>query len=290
MPHRKGPRQSIALVLVAIASASPIRAQTAACPDLDARAELASLGIDAPPDREGGPEYLAWGHGFERPALGVGYLEVETRDPMAASDWLPAIALPLYWRPADPEPGIWIHRGWWVPADDPAGGRLPLTYRGMVETGYEVPSFVVLEARADGWLALHVDIGPGSGRGVTSGVMWVPSCRLAGGPGADLRFIPWTDVFGPGGTASGITFRDGERHALRARPGTGAARIGWIEPRDEIEILELDGDWARVRTSRPGRHLTGCLGETWTGMEREGWVRWRDPASGPWIWYPTRGC
>ena len=231
-------------------------------------------------------EYRSWGGGFSGTPLGVGHLAVGFveggPDP---SDWLPHVRVPLFPSPGAPAPTTWIDRGWWIPIAPSAAPR-PLTYRGMVETGYEVPSFIVHATRDDGWIQILVDIGPLAVRGASSGLMWTHTCLL--GEGAlPLTLVLWEDAFVG---RPGFTWRDGVRHALRTGPGTEHDRLAWVETDDELELLEIEGEWARVRVTSPGRYETTCLGREWTGQEREGWVKWRDEASGPWVWFPTRGC
>ncbi len=77
---------------------------------------------------------------------------------------------------------------------------------------------------------------------------------------------------------------------MRSRPDAEASELSSLGPDDEVQILEFQDDWARVRAFVPGVFLTGCLGEGWEGRTLEGWIRWRDPAAGTLLWYPTRGC
>lgn len=232
-------------------------------------------------------EYWTWSDGFEREDLGVGFLEARHSDAAPGTDdWLRHIQLPLFARAGDAEPSVWISDGFWVPATDPSQRR-PFTYRGTVETSYEYSSFIVKEARDDGWIQLHVDIGPLDQRGISWGYMWTHTCFLEDGT-VPLRLRTWEEFFSSFGLP--LTFRDGSRHALRDGAGTQHSRTEWIEGDDEVEILEVRGDWARVRVSRPGQYLTGCLGADWDGELFEGWIQWRSPEVGPWLWYPTRGC
>jgi hypothetical protein len=53
--------------------------------------------------------------------------------------------------------------------------------------------------------------------------------------------------------------------------------------------LEMAGDWMRVRVRQPAWHCNGS-DQTFRGVIRQGWIRWRDEKKGPWVWYPTRGC
>jgi len=281
-------RPALILVLAAVAGASgEAHAQTSTCPDM-ARPVL----IDAPPaspdSSARGFAYWRWSHAFERETTGVGVLEPAVRSDGSPPgyDWLPDVSLPLYARPDDEAPAAWMHLGWWVVPSDRTDDRV-LGYRGMLETDYEQASLVVMQAREDGWVQVWVDIGP-IARAVSHGLMWTHTCLLDLGS-TPLGLSLWEDRFvGPG--APPLSFMGESRHALRGELGVGGSLIAWLEPEDEVELLEISGDWARVRASRPGRFLTGCLGEEWRGESLAGWVRWRDSASGSWLWYPTRGC
>jgi hypothetical protein len=43
----------------------------------------------------------------------------------------------------------------------------------------------------------------------------------------------------------------------------------------------------RARVTQPSNY---CAGENIAVSQYEGWVRWRSPEKGPWVWYFTRGC
>ena len=265
----------------------PVAAQTEACAGVS-RPVLADGPAVAPDSVARGTQYYAWSHAFERASTGVGVLETGASSDGSppGSDWLPRISLPLYGRPGDETVAAWIHRGWWVVPRDRASDR-PIGYRGMLETSYEEAGMVVTRVRDDGWIEVWVDIGP-IGRGVTDALKWTHVCLLDLGE-VSLVLSSWEDRF-LGEGAPPLSFLGEERHALRAGASPTAAVVAWLVPDDEVELLELAGDWARVRASRPGRYLTGCLGEEWSGEELEGWVRWRSPERGSWLWYPTRGC
>lgn len=189
-------------------------------------------------------------------ALGVGHVRPQHEGERHA--WLEQLAMPVL--------------------EAPGGRPLPLPTRRMsaaVETGYETASIVVLEARADGWLRLPFG--------------WVHRSGLENSKPA-LEYEPWERLFASG-TISPLYFRSQVRHALRAAASGRAPLVAWIpadRDRYAIEPLGFEGDWARVRVSIPSNFCAGP--EAKKPETREGWIRWRDPLRGPWLWYYTRGC
>ena len=88
--------------------------------------------------------------------LGVGHLHYSDQNPIVdlppgADDWLQRVRLPLSVAPGA-APTAWIADGWIVSG---LASPEPLLRSGLIETGYEEPSFVVLESRPDGWLRLR---------------------------------------------------------------------------------------------------------------------------------------
>jgi hypothetical protein len=157
---------------------------------------------------------------------------------------------------------------------------VPLVSAAMVETGYEVPSWIVTRAEA-GWVRFR--FAPGS-----AGEGWASLCHLSASD-PPVRYESWEERFSAEG-AGPLFFRDGERHALRRGPGPGFRRSFWLPGGDATELapLEIRGDWMRVRATSPPAY---CAEEPPTrGIAEEGWVRWRDPSRGPWVWWSTRGC
>jgi hypothetical protein len=238
-------------------------------------------------------------HAFDPPvSLGVGHLRV-TSDHY---DWLRDVSIPLFER-AEPSgaPIAWLRQGW-LDSSDPDGPRRRIGYRGMIETEYERATAIVLEMRADGWLRFRYDLPPearstdltAGGGGdhwlpTDGGTAWVHECYLDLGE-ARLSVQLWRDLFfGP--DAPALSFLDQAPQPLHDAPSPEANRIAWVERDDEVEALEIRGEWMRARVSRPGKYLTFCIGtEEWDGETFEGWVRWWDPRDGPRLWYPTRGC
>ncbi len=219
-------------------------------------------------------DHWAW---IEDGFWGLGYLQPSPEHPY---DWLDHTVIPLYAAPAGRHLG-WLNRGW-LQRD---GATKPVSPYAVVETGYETNSLILAEARDDGWLGLRLtDAAPSAG-----GILWTHACRLDLGP---IRFdiVLWRDFFlsGPPGYAH---FRSRLPHALRAEPTTAGERLMWIRQDDDLDVLEIRGDWMRVRAFQPGRYITFCGGdEEWRGRSEEGWVRWWSAEKGTWLGYPTRGC
>jgi len=198
-------------------------------------------------------------------ALGVGHVRPvheEERD-----DWPRRLKLPVFTAPGG-EVKIWLTPG-------SVGGDV------LVETGYETASFIVLQARPDGWLQIRFG-GP-----LASGAGWVHRCHLdAATP--RLEYVPWEKLLAG---AVPLYFRDQSPRVLRKAPSNEAPAIANI-PADPnlygIQPLQVRGDWARVRVSVPSRH---CADPKPTRFKvYDGWVRWRGPKLGPALWYYTRGC
>ena len=80
--------------------------------------------------------------------------------------------------------------------------------------------------------------------------------------------------------------------ALRSEVSRGAdpaldLGVGGDHDGYHLEVLALEGDWMRVSVVEPSDY---CADEGMVPQRREGWVKWRGPDVGPWIWYYTRGC
>jgi hypothetical protein len=218
---------------------------------------------------------VAWHGGYDETPFGVGHLRVENAD-RYFYDWPQAQVLPLWSRPDGAFLG-WLHGARVHPAD--GAPSYPLTGAGMVETGYEHLSFMVDATAGDGWLQLRLR--PGA-----DGRAWTHACHLRLGP-VELGFQPWADYLAEHG--DWLHFRTRVAHALRTEPDRDSRRVTWIGLDHEVTLLEIAGDWMRVRVDQPGWHCSGA--EPPADLRRdEGWVRWRDDASGPWLWVYTRGC
>jgi len=230
------------------------------------------------PDRSYGTIRVTGAEGASVP-LGVGHLHYLNQTspvelPPGAFDWLQGVAIPLSSDP-DVAPTTWIADGWLLADDEPPK---PFDRRGLVETGYEDASFIVLEARPDGWLRLRYVLGDGD-----VGTGWTHACALPESP-VTLEFAEWGDWF-MSGMISPLFYRSGSPGALHSAPSQNASRLPGIASDYILEPLEIRGEWMRVTVKEPSDY---CY-EPDTSP-REGWVRWYEPASGPLLWYYTRGC
>lgn len=217
-----------------------------------------------------------WEVSYARANLGVGHLVPEEDDYW---EWPVHVEFPVYEEP-NGAPWGWALKGWIVPVGG-EGVRRRLTRVGLVETGYETSTLVVYESRADGWMAIRLD--PGEEQG--EGMVWVHECHLDLGE-TGLRFEPWEERFSSE-DISPLFFRDAVPHVLREGPATDARRIGRVRDGDVMEPIRVDGDWMQVRVKQPSDYCVPR--EDWDGRTLEGWVKWRGPEIGPWVWYFTRG-
>ncbi len=213
---------------------------------------------------------------FDEINLGVGHLR-----PTEAGwewDWLSKTILPLSETP-DAPPWGWIANGWLVEAE--TAQVVPFRMSGLVETGYEEVSFIVLDGPEDGWLKLRfAPDDPATG----DGTAWVPTCSLMGGP-IELEMESWDERL-TSDEISPLFFRSGAPMVLRDAPRLDGASLGTIEGDYHLEPLEIVGDWMRVLVKQPSDYCMGDLGsETKTG-----WIEWRSTEVGPAVWYYTRGC
>jgi hypothetical protein len=241
---------------------------------------LASLAIAASPDTT--PQerpYTSLSVYDPAVDLGIGYLR-PTDDARASWSWTDSVALPLF-RQAGGDPYAWIVRGWVVSS----GGDevTPLEVEARVETDYENASFVVLRApEADGWTRIRYATGD-------SGIAWTHACFFSRGPAA-LEVVRWEDRF-MSPDVSPLYFRFPGPHALQASPGENGARLQAIDGRAggyALHPLEVAGDWMRVEAVVPSDYCAEA--DAPPATRTEGWIRWRDDAVGPRVWYFTRGC
>lgn len=270
-------------VAVAIGAGLTGRAQTggqstarsmtdAACVD----AGFESLRLPAPPTSQRPPLVYDPLRGFDPDVhLGIGHLSAVDR---FDADWASSLTMPLF-REASGPVSAWLIQGWVMPTGaDPR----PLGVAGLVETGYEIPSFIVFEQRPDGWVRLRVERGD-------AGVVWTHACFFEQAPTA-IRLERWETRFGSD-EISPLYFRAAERHALRDGPSVSSGLLRWIPADSRSYILhpaEIRGDWMRVDVSLPSDY---CADPDDPPSDKvTGWVRWRDDDRGPWVWYFTRGC
>ena len=212
--------------------------------------------------------------------LGIGHLRPQ-EDKDYLWDWHTKIRLPLLAEP-DAKPWGWIADGWLIELTDGEPKISPFGTAGMVETGYETPSFIVLETRADGWLRFRYGK-PAKGG---DGTAWIHSCRLAQSK-SGLKFETWEKRFlSP--DISPFTYRSEIPHSLRSGPGAEHERIGVIAGNYHLKPVEFRGDWLRVQVTQPSDYCAGP--DEVKSQTIEGWIQWRSAEKGPWVWYYTRGC
>ncbi len=204
-------------------------------------------------------------HGFD-PELALGVGHVRPAREAERDDWLRRLTLPLFDAPGG-DLKVWLTPGS-VGADV------------LVETGYETASFIVLQARADGWLRVRFG-GP-----LASGAGWVHRCHLARAT-PRLEYEPWHARLAAAGP---LYFRTWTPRLLRKTPSGEAPAVATI-PADPnlygIQPLEFRGDWARVRVSTPSSYCGDP--KPVRPKVQEGWIRWRG-RDGPALWYYPRGC
>lgn len=221
------------------------------------------------------------GGGWDEAFYGVGFLHPRSQDGEIWT-WERRATFPFYDAPDKRHLG-WVVDGKVMPPDRPEAVE-PLSWTGMIETGYETLTLMLREVRDDGWMEIRVS----APRPDDSGRVWVHACRLAHG---EVALVPllWSDVFVD--SELPLSFRKQVPHALRVAPDAESERIAWLVDRDDLEALEVRGDWMRVRAYHPGKYFSLCGGvDEWKGQTLEGWVRWASPEKGTWLYWPTRGC
>jgi len=139
--------------------------------------------------------------------------------------------------------------------------------------------FLVLEERSDGWLRIRYGHSDDRARGVA----WTRA-DLSGGRRSTL--LNWNRVFDGG---RGIVFRNtASAHNLRAGPSRNAAVTTRLEGADfDMTVLEMRGDWMRVRVFSPpacaGSVAEDLLLGARSTVEQTGWITWRSNGRGPWV-------
>lgn len=216
-----------------------------------------------------------WSGGYDYAPLGIGHLVVENRQD-AYYDWAGRVRLPVWYAP-NGDFYAWVHGGQVHPLNET--GAYPLTGAGMVETDYEHLTLIVWQSTPDGWLQIRLAAS-------AAGTVWTHRCHLEAG-GIRLAYQSWEDFIREHG--DWLHFRAQVPHALREQPDISSARITWIGLDHELTLLAMQGDWLRVRVRQPAWTCAGPDRE-FQGTVHEGWVKWRDEQTGPWVWIYSRGC
>ncbi len=213
-------------------------------------------------------------HGDRESApLGVGRLKL-LGEGENYYDWPAKILLPVWDRPGGAL-RAWVRNGQVVPVDGSAAS--PLSGAGMVETDYEQLSFIVLAVDEEGWLQIRLRPGV---------EVWTHPDFLQLGV-ARLSYQPWLELLREHG--DWLSFRSRVPHNLRSEPSATSQAVTRIGLDHKLELLEVQGDWMRVRVTQPDLTCSGP-DRVFNGTIDEGWVKWRDADSGPWLWFYTRGC
>ena len=190
-------------------------------------------------------------------------------------DWPRKIVLPI-WETPGGSLLAWVRAGLVIPVDGTVFS--PLSGAGMVETGYEQLTIVIIEEHGD-WLKLRFKAG-------ADGVGWVHRCHLDLGE-ISLVYQRWQELLRTKG--DWLHFRTDVAHSLRAEPTVESRRITSIGLDHKLKLLQIEGDWMQVEVTQPDWTCTGN-DQPFRGTTHKGWVKWRDDRVGPWVWYYTRGC
>ncbi|MBE9140398.1 hypothetical protein IQ254_24890 [Nodosilinea sp. LEGE 07088] len=211
--------------------------------------------------------------------VGIGQLrptlepDPDSSDSSSGASWLRDIALPVYPSP-ESEPWGWIIHGWLIPNNSSplAIGRDAAF--SMVRTGQPLYTFPVLELRSDGWFRFQY---------TPAGVAWAHVTHLDLGT-VPLAIEPWDISMKD---AAQVEFRrPGLSQPMRLEPRSTAPLQALVGPNSIIQPLDLDGDWLRVRVTQPAQ---GCMPLPGSSVA-EGWVRWRNEADVPLVWFSARSC
>ena len=116
------------------------------------------------------------GGGWADAFYGVGFLQPRHPDGEVWT-WEQEIVVPFYDAPGGRALG-WLNGGWVEPLDRPEM-VVPLSRTGMIETDYEILTFMLHTARDDGWLEIRVTAPEAAAsQAGTAGTVWVHACRL----------------------------------------------------------------------------------------------------------------
>ena len=198
-------------------------------------------------------------------------VEAAAQDGLA---WIQSVNLPLYVTPGGEHWG-WIYRGWLIPK-----GQTYLAIGrdagfAMVRSYGNLYTFPVLEIREDGWF--RVQYTPG-------GSAWAHTSQLALGD-VSLTVETWAERLQ---AQEAVFFLDNQKaQALRSQPQQSTNMVSLVAADSLIEPLEFQGDWMRVRATRPIANCQPLTGATVS----EGWMRWRGEEQASLVWYrPEGGC
>lgn len=187
--------------------------------------------------------------------------------------WLQSVNLPLYVTPGGEHWG-WIYKGWLIPK-----GQTYLAIGrdagfSMVRSYANLYTFPVVETRADGWF--RVQYTPG-------GSAWAHTSQLTLGD-VPLTVETWESRLQAQGS---VYFLDSQKaQALRSQPQQTTNMVSLVAADSLIEPLEFQGDWMRVRATRPVANCEPLTGATVS----EGWMRWRGERKESLVWYRPGGC
>ena len=186
--------------------------------------------------------------------------------------WLQSVNLPLYVTPGGEHWG-WIYKGWLIPK-----GKTYLAIGrdagfAMVRSYENLYTFPVIETRADGWF--RVQYAP-------NGSAWAHTSQLGLGD-VPLTVESWESRLE---AQDAVYFLDiGKAQALRSQPQQSTNMISLVAADSLIEPLEFQGDWMRVRATRPIANCEPLTGATVS----EGWMRWRGERQESLVWYRPDG-
>jgi hypothetical protein len=208
--------------------------------------------------------------------IGVGHLRPsasDTPEELSGASWLRGVVLPIYPSPENDHWG-WLINGWLIPngAEPLAIGRDAAF--SMVQTEPGIYTFPVLEIRPDGWFSFQY---------TSAGVAWAHTSHL------DLGTTPLTLETWEASMQDAVQLqfrRPGLSQPMRLAPSGTAPLQALVGPNSIMKPLEIEGDWLRVRVIQPARGCTPLPGAS----TAEGWVRWRNEADMPLVWFSASGC
>ncbi|TVQ07577.1 MAG: hypothetical protein EA368_13965 [Leptolyngbya sp. DLM2.Bin27] len=213
--------------------------------------------------------------------IGVGQLRPATAQPSApgspeeqsGASWLRGVVLPIYPSPESDHWG-WLINGWLIPNDaEPLAIGRDAAF-SMVQTEPGIYTFPVLEIRPDGWFSFQY---------TSAGVAWAHTAHL------DLGTTPLTLETWEVSIKDSVQLqfrRPGLSQPMRLAPSGSAPLQALVGPNSIMKPLELEGDWLRVRVTQPAQGCTPLPGAS----TAEGWVRWRNEADMPLVWFSPSGC